>query len=231
MYRTRKTRETLKLLGCWGMDYEAYRLAKADVLRREGTHGWVFQTLREMDLSGSKALIEGFLDWGQIMNREEAIASVPATHRVLAPDEVIKEGDRAWYLGYDDSDLSPLEDHGGLATLWGWEVGEGFIGNTTELFVASRRVSLQNGGDDGYPENFDMVVIREVAPEEDQDTGDEADQYLLFDSGDHTYHHGEGTWGPRAGALRYLTKEDARAALDDVDCLRVMRHRLVVVIE
>ncbi len=54
--------------------------------------------------------------------------------------------------------------------------------------------------------------------------------WVLYDVLDATYHAGGGRWcRTETGAEKYYTLKDAVKALDNVDCLRVMRRTLRIV--
>ena len=55
--------------------------------------------------------------------------------------------------------------------------------------------------------------------------------FAIYDSYDKTYHQGGGDWkyGAVETAEKYATEGEARAALDDVDCEKILRWRLRIV--
>ena len=54
--------------------------------------------------------------------------------------------------------------------------------------------------------------------------------YVIYDIEDKTYHHGGGLWGlDEDRAVRYESFKAADGGLDDVDCAKILRHRLTIV--
>lgn len=57
----------------------------------------------------------------------------------------------------------------------------------------------------------------------------EAVGFVIFDVGDFTYHYGDGDWGTRhEHAKVHVSRTEAEAELDEIDCEEILRDRLVI---
>lgn len=77
-----------------------------------------------------------------------------------------------------------------------------------------------------YETDFNNEIVRQVMP-------NKAGPFLIFDEGpgpdDKTYHVGGSVWhSNKQRAKLYPDLDAAGAALDEVDCERIMRNRLVI---